>query len=359
MDTIKTARALKILASIVGSGSKIPALHNVAISQNGRNVFFTTTDLDIQLTARLESDKSWPEATVSAKAFSSFVGLLRGDCFSAALADGALTVACDGDTARFATLPYGHFPASMRGGGKVFTLNANKFLSDIQFCQPVISRDDSRYYKRGICIDAKAGRMVATDGHRLHLADIGKIDGLPDDMPIIPEKAVKALVAIIKASPDEQFIALSFHWKTFYATIGIFSLAAKLIDATYPDYARVMPKDGNAEFSVDARELARSVKICAPVVGSPVRIAAESDNIVVRSTRLDAPTISSIVPSSGATGFDGKLYVNSLYLLQAVKSLGNGALVCRVKNAPQVSAATAWTSPESAGRMIVMMPMRI
>ena len=117
-------------------------------------------------------------------------------------------------------------------------------------------------------------RAVATDGHRLAQAELPLPKGA-GGMPgiILPRKTVHELHRLIEGSDDTVTVGVSPAKARF--EIGTITLTSKLIDGTFPDYGRVIPKGNdkvlkvsNAEFmsavdrvSTIASERGRAVKL--------------------------------------------------------------------------------------------------
>jgi DNA polymerase III sliding clamp (beta) subunit (PCNA family) len=112
-------------------------------------------------------------------------------------------------------------------------------LNELQAVSYAMAKGDIRYYLNSILleIDAEGNhRIVATDGHRVHIVDNGLTKVAKSY--IIPREAV------------EQALKIKLSFVTFKAlseTEGIFKHAAggiqfKFIEGRYPDYRRVIPE---------------------------------------------------------------------------------------------------------------------
>ena len=97
---------------------------------------------------------------------------------------------------------------------------------------------------------------MATDGHRLAQAQIARPKGA-EGMPgiIVPRKTVLELVKLIEGDDGEVEIALSSTKIRF--TVGGLVLTSKLIDGTFPDYERVIPRNNDKVLEVDTKTLRR------------------------------------------------------------------------------------------------------
>ena len=111
-----------------------------------------------------------------------------------------------------------------------------------------ISTEETRYYLNGVCLTNWAGAdsaesspcVVSTDGHRMTVVDVPGADGFADQ--ILPRKAVSIVCALgnpqtLRFQADE--LALQFAWPGM-------TLTTKLIDGSFPDFGRVIPKPDSA-----------------------------------------------------------------------------------------------------------------
>ena len=145
-----------------------------------------------------------------------------------------------------ATLPSTDFPALENLNFDIrFSVPRNRFRELIERTSFAMAQQDVRYYLNGLlleCRDLKL-RAVATDGHRLALADTEGGDSLPNGKQvIIPRKAVLELQRLLGDSENPAYVAFSgnhvrVEWEGLRYT-------SKLIDGRFPDYERDMPAGG-------------------------------------------------------------------------------------------------------------------
>ena len=132
-------------------------------------------------------------------------------------------------------------------------------LSTIRAILPTIPKKEARFYLVGALFDLDAGRIVATDGHRMIVCDGPRIaDG---GRHIVPRDA---LATIAKSKSD--IITLSFSDRasdgtaTFQIKAGTTTLSGVTVDGHFPEYHRVIPRQFtheiaqyNAEYMADAQ----------------------------------------------------------------------------------------------------------
>lgn len=119
----------------------------------------------------------------------------------------------------------------------------------IEYVRPAISTDEFRYFLNGISFSLdELGRdvLVATNGYVLatHLVSTHGLDWLQGT--IVPDRAVDAL----RRLPDCPKISLVNRGHIRFDWPGI-RLSSKLIDGTYPDWKRVVPKSETDHPSIE------------------------------------------------------------------------------------------------------------
>src|SRR5213078_1065562 len=163
------------------------------------------------------------------------------------------------------TLPESDFPDLAAGEmTHKFTLPAKDLKRLIDKTQFAISTEETRYYLNGIYLHAAGGekaqtlRAVATDGHRLAQVELPLPEGA-GGMPgiILPRKTVIEVQRLIEDNSVDVVVELSQGKIRF--TFGDVVLTSKLIDGTFPDYARVIPLGNDKELVVDKKEFEQAV----------------------------------------------------------------------------------------------------
>lgn len=146
-----------------------------------------------------------------------------------------------------------------------------------------ISTEETRYYLNGIFFHAADAdgipllRAVATDGHRLARVETDLPEGAAE-MPgvIIPRKTVAELRKLIDEAPEEIEVALSETRVQF--TAGSIMLTSKLIDGTFPEYDRVIPRNNTRILRVGKKDFSDAVARVAAISqerSRPVKLTLE------------------------------------------------------------------------------------
>ncbi|HHY02442.1 DNA polymerase III subunit beta [Paracoccus alkenifer] len=288
--------------SVVERRNTIPILANVLIEAGADGVSFRATDLDTEIVDRAPAMVERPGATtVSAALLNEIARKLPDGALVNIAADAAtarLTVQAGRSNFNLATLPREDFPvmASTEYAAN-FAAPAPVLRRLFDKSRFAISTEETRYYLNGVYMHVaetedgtRSLRCVATDGHRLARVDAALPAGA-EAMPgvIVPRKTVAELRKLL--DDDEAEIAVSVgETKVRFATPTI-TLTSKVIDGTFPDYSRVIPRGNTRRLEVDAADFARAVDRVATVSSErsrAVKLALDEDRLVLSVNAPDA-----------------------------------------------------------------------
>ncbi len=281
--------ALGHVQNVVERRNTIPILSNVLMSADKGTVNFVATDLDIEISEQVAADVATSgEVTAPAHTLHDIVRKLPdGAEVSLSIgSDGRLEVDAGRSHFVLPLLPAGDFPVMAADDfTHNFSLGSAELARLIDKTKFAISTEETRYYLNGIYFHTIEGKLrcVATDGHRLALAEMAAPSGakaLPG--VIIPRKTVAELRRLIDGSTDAVDVSVSEAKIRF--KVGPAVLTSKLIDGTFPDYDRVIPKDGDRKLIVDNGVFAAAVDRVSTVSAEKsrsIKLTLEGDNLTL------------------------------------------------------------------------------
>ena len=257
VDKAALLQGLYMAQGIADRKSTMPILANVLLRSDGKDkVLVAATDLNTTLTAEIpcKVDKEGG-VTVAAKHLHDIVKSLPGENMRLRRTDnnyaeikaGKVNYKVVGMSDRdFPKLP-NHREVKF---GKVDGPTLRDMIAKTFFS---ISTDETRYHLNGVLFecDGKTARMVSTDGHRLSKIE-RHLEGGPKlaQGVIIPRKGLVELRRALESS--DGAVELGFHaGHVFLRSEGI-ALSIKLIDAQFPPYDQVIPKE-NEKVAICAR----------------------------------------------------------------------------------------------------------
>lgn len=294
----------------VASGTKtVPILANVLITaaegpEGVRGMLsMAATDMEAAVGARAACDCAEGGAvTVPAAVAAEIVRRMPDDAvIEAWTVDGVekLHMRAGRFETQLQTLPVGDFP-TMAGGTlpHVMTVPSSDLSRIIDNVAKAMSTESTRYYLNGIFLERATDpdgnptlRGVATDGHRLMVSEVPMPGGEgPEGMPgvIVPRGSVALIRRMLDDSSPEVVVELSDT--RLRVTAGPLTLTTKLVDGTYPDYRKIIPRTPdrpNAVLHATRKALAAAVARVG-AVGSersrPVMLHMERGVLTVKAS---------------------------------------------------------------------------
>src|SRR5438270_3194313 len=209
--------ALQAVAGIVERRHTLPILANVLVRKSGGTIEFTTSDLEIQVrtSAELGGDGGNFSTTVGARKLIDILRSLPPDQ-TVTLSSTQTKLTLAGGKSRFTlqTMPADDFPLVQESAdfGPMFSVpqkTLKNLIAQVHFAMAV---HDIRYYLNGILFvaEGKSLTLVATDGHRLALAQANLDVEIPKQEVILPRKTVLELQRLLRDDSGEGAIEMRF-----------------------------------------------------------------------------------------------------------------------------------------------------
>ncbi len=369
-DRATLLKALAHVQSVVEKRNTIPILANVMIAVRDNHLTLTATDMEIAI---VEEVAATPvrngAATAPAATLYEIVRKLPEGAeveLDHAGGDAQLTLRSGRYATSLVVLPTDDFPSMTAGAlPHRFSLSALALRGLIDRTKFAISTEETRYYLNGIYLHAaesdgtKVLRAVATDGHRLARVEEPVPDGA-GGMPgvIIPRKTVAELRKLLDEVSGEVEVALS-DTRIQFRIDGI-TLTSKLIDGTFPEYERVIPRENDKVLRVGKKDFADAVARVAAISSErsrPVKLSLARDLLVLSAASPDQGTASEELDADHVKYEAGPLEIGfqARYLNDITDQIA-GDVEFRFSDgaAPTVVRDTA-----DAGVLYVLMPMRV
>jgi len=360
-------KALNHVHRVVERRNTIPILANVLLRADGEALSLKATDLDMEIVDRVPAAvEQGGSCTVPAHMLYDIVRKLPDGAEIGLDSASGQTMALKAGRTRFSLqmLPDADFPDLNAGDLPFsFTLTAELLKRLIERTQFAISTEETRYYLNGIYFHVVGNgtgarlRAVATDGHRLAKAEMPAPEG-SSGMPglIVPRKTVSELQKLLEDPQAEVAVSLS-ETKIRFA-VGDLVLTSKLIDGTFPDYERVIPKANDKELKVDKADFERAVDRVSTVSsdrGRAVKLSLSEDKMVLAVNNPDSGSATDELPVDYAAE-PLEIGFNSKYLLDIAGQLTTGDAVFRLADP---GSPTLIHDAGESDALYVLMPMRV
>lgn len=385
VDRKKLGEALKSVSGAVDARHKSKILQCVKLAVGDGALTLTGTDLEIarvRVVGKSGDGNAEPglAAVNAVKLKSAMKGLKKGASVTLETEEGGwLGLESGGARARLA-VEKAEFPPipEPEADWRAFKISGRvlgEMIRKTAFCA---STDEGRvslngaYLERGDVAGGQMGlRMVATDGHRLAVAEMpdADADGGAVDLPtpmLIPRRALGALAEMAGAAGDgflEFAVRLGEEGRAVAANVtrGEDRLAVKLVDMEFPDWRYVMPDaaDLKTAFQVEARELAdalTAVTVLSKDRSKAVKFDSDGAYLHLSARNYDMEETTARVGVQGldlpaAVGFNAK------HLIEALAVAKGGAVEFEWQADPEMPFVV--TDLADPFWRYVVMPMRV
>src|SRR6185503_6787079 len=272
---------LSHLVRVTEKKSTIPILATVLIETENDSIRLVATDLDVGLVTTCVAEVSEPGAVVlSAKKLFEVVRLLPGAEISFQRGtkksdDGFTTIVCAGSEFKLATQEKEHFPEIAKRIKSTAGFSACVLGSLVERTAYAITTEESRYALSGALFesDQKTLRMVATDGHRLSLAE-ARGEKAAKHRVIVPRKALNE-IAILSAARIKELkskdsgeqakekadgeVLFALDDNHMFFEFGHRLLVSRMLAGQFPSYDLVIPKNNGNVVSLDTKDFTLAV----------------------------------------------------------------------------------------------------
>ena len=323
----KLSKALNNVSRVAVGKTTLPILSNVFIRVNDGKVSLITTNLDMAVIDYLPVSSSKDGViTVPAKLLAEFVSNLpKGENIKITSKDTKITISAGKYTSTINGSSPEDFPAIPEiadDKAVIFKVGIDEFKHGISQVAVASSNDLTRPAFTGIYFNTYDGilAIAATDGYRL--AEKKLIKNVKSDIKVIVP--ANSLQEVIRSLSDEvEEIEISFNDDLVRFRFGEVEIISKLIDASFPDYQRLIPKDNDIDLALDRSELSRVTKLAAiftrSVSGSIICEAKKPNLFSVRSVASELGENDSSLETS--VEVEGKININARFLIDAINTL--------------------------------------
>lgn len=356
---------LRLFRGIIHRRNTIPVLGMVRF-RDGR---LTGTDLDTELSVALPSIGAMEgAAAIDWFGLDALAGNIDGgEEMTISEANNLATVAFNGSEYSMASLPVADFPDFGAVDGARSSTGNLGLVAAMRRIRFAVPSEEVRYYLNGVALlvapDGSA-LVAATNGHQLAMLPL---DAMPEGAAgaIVPRDVVHWLCAQ-KREPDacifggvEPGDKSSPRARFDFADM---SLSAKLIDGTFPDIFRVVPRDPPPAFTVDREPMLRvlmRMRDFGAGRGRGVKLSGEDGVLTLslvyalegrQATEKLATTMAASAPFTGSYNVD--------YLISILSEMRAGRVTFAPERGDLAGSPCLITGDDDALR-VVLMPMRV
>lgn len=363
---VDLTNAMALICKVAPNRHTIPVMNNVLLEARGDTLMLAATDLDQEVRIEIAAPGigHW-STTANAKRLATVVKKGAGDVLLAPQGD-KLEVMVGDALSVLPAIKADDFPVlSTNPTAHVFTMKAPDLARMLKFVRPAVSTEATRYYLNGAYFHtvSEGGvnklRLVATDGHRLHLDDMDAPEAaLGFAGVIIPRCALDTLAPLL-AGQDDVRVEVATDKVRFIC--GGMTLLSQVVDGAFPDYHRVVPRQNGITYDLDTEVFAKSVERISAVSNERSRAITLDfgpDRLTLSCKNMDGDRAEETVPAERRPDCDETITIgfNATYLAEACKALASERMQFQMSDASSPVVAISRDQPQ---RICVLMPLRV
>ncbi|BBB27961.1 DNA polymerase III subunit beta [Neptunomonas japonica] len=356
-------KPLQLVAGVVERRQTLPVLSNILLVAEDHKLSMTGTDLEVELVGcvMLDEPAEPGSITVPARKLMDICKSLSDDAQIEMTLTGQKMIIKSGRS-RFtlSTLPAVEFP-NVEDSPQTFdlTLSQGQLRYLIEQTGFSMAQQDVRYYLNGMLLEIADGslRTVATDGHRLatSVASV-ETDQQTAQQIIVPRKGILELARLLQHGDEPLKLVVGANH--IRAHVGDFIFTSKLVDGKFPDYQRVIPRNGD-KYVLGDRQALRKVFSRIAILSNEkyrgVRLTLTSGFLQVMANNPEQEEAEETI----AIDYEGdslEIGFNVNYLLDALSILNSDVVRFTLSDSNSSALIEGY---DEEGNLYVVMPMRM
>ena len=202
-------------------------------------------------------------------------------------------------------------------------------------------------------------RMVSTDGHRLSKQDLASA-GVGHASALIPQRAIAELRRLMSEAKTGPLTIRLSSTSAFFDVGGLL-FSCKLIDAMFPPYAQVIPKQSDCKVLLPRLGLVDALKaidIASNDETGGVKLALVPGALRISSDSAENGNAFDELPTD-YSGQERRFGVSARYLLEALGTIDSDNVFLALSGELDPCVITAGEAVEGSDFVGVVMPMRL
>ncbi len=354
--------SLQAICGVIDRRQALPILSNLLIVAEKGKIIFTGTDMEVEMVTEINHpSETQGEITVPARKLLDICRALPDDSnINFSFNRDQVLVKSGKSKFTLATLPATEFPSTeVLGSSNKISLPQEELKTLLEDTMFSMAQQDVRYYLNGLLLELEKNslRAVATDGHRLALKEISLKTGIEEPQQIIiPRKGVIELIRLLDS--DDKKVSIEVSRNHIRVSKEKLQFTSKLIDGKFPDYQKVIPKEGAHPVKTN-REILKQGLIRASILSNEkykgVRLVLQHDQLKAFAHNPEQEEAEEEIEIN-YKGDDIEIGFNVTYLLDALSTIKTEQVILNISD-PN-SSCLVLPDDETECKYVVM-PMRL
>ncbi len=208
-------------------------------------------------------------------------------------------------------------------------------------------------------VDDAAINFVATDAHKLVKFSVSQLSGSASGSFIVPRKA---LTLIKNAAHGKDEVKMSFNRKNAFFDIGNTHIACLLINANFPDYNNVIPRENPNVLTVDRGDLQSSLKriaLYANKTTNQVQLDLSEGSLTLQGRDADFANEATEQLTCTYEGEQLKIAFNAKFLVEMLNALESETITMKFSEPNRAAIMMPGEEEENEETLMLVMPVMV
>ncbi|MFM2386160.1 MAG: hypothetical protein RL660_917 [Bacteroidota bacterium] len=243
-----------------------------------------------------------------------------------------------------------------------FSMPSSRLLSGISNTVFAVGTDDMRQAMTGVYFEMSKKNItfVATDAHRLVRYMITGIDCQGEEGIIVPRKPLAVLKTLL--ANDDSAIQVAYNKGLIYVEDANMKLYSSLINAKYPDYKVVIPRENPYLLTANKDELLnalRRVLVFANKTTNQVVLKISGNELRVDAQDVDFSLEGHESMACTFTGSDMDISFNGKFLQELLSNMSSDEVNVELSTSSRAGIFKPSQNAEDEDLLMLLMPLML
>ena len=221
--------------------------------------------------------------------------------------------------------------------------------------------DELRPAMMGVFFEVEGERVnfVATDAHKLVRFTASGLAGSADGTFIVPRKA---LTLLRNAVHGHESVEMAFNRKNAFFDVGSAHVACLLINANFPDYNNVIPRENPNTLTVDRGDLQSSLKriaLYANKTTNQVQLDMQEGSLTLQGRDADYSNEATEQLTCTYDGEPLKIAFNAKFLVEMLAALESESITMKFSEPNRAAIMTPGEENDGEETLMLVMPVMV
>lgn len=358
-------KQLQQISGVTSSSTVLPILENFLFVISKNKLTVMATDLETYMKVEIDADASdQGKICIPAKILLDTLKNIPDQPLTFTVDDG-YSIEITSNSGRYKVMGENpdNFPKEPdHSDSDIFKLPSRLLLRAINKSLFAISTDDLRPAMNGVYLEMEDDGLlfVATDAHKLVKYKRTDVGTKSTNSVILPKKPLNILKTILSDTQDE--ITAGYNEKHFYIDNNVISMSFRLIDARFPDYRVVIPKDNPYKLIVDRQSFQgalRRVSIYSNKSTNQVVLTISGSELQLHSQDIDFSHESSERMPCQYDGEDMQIAFNAKSLIDMLAVTETEEVILELSSPTKAGILKPFENEQDEDLLMLLMPLML